>query len=499
MSNIVEDYIVFCSTRCFFRTPTMTQAMHQKKNLCRAKIVATLGPSSSTYHKIRDLAIGGVDVFRLNFSHGNYEEHQSRFEIVRGLEEELKRPLGIFMDLQGPKLRVGTFEKESVSLKKGDTFRLDLKEDLGNEKRVSLPHPEIFKALQKDTLLLMVDGKIKLKVISHGEDFADMEVLTSGILSDRQGVNVPGVKLPISAMTEKDRKDLEIGLKLGVDWVALSFIQTPDDVKEAAKLIQGRAGIIAKIEKPLAVEHVEEIIGISDAVMVARGDLGVEMNAEEVPSIQKQIINVAKQSGKPVIVATQMLESMISAPAPTRAEASDVATAIYDGADAVMLSAESASGEYPKEAVEIMKRIIARVEQDSFYRKFIEANRFLPHATEEDAITGAARQIADTLEVAAIVTCTETGATAQRAARERPCAPILGLTPNLATARKLTLVWGVYSFVTPSVNSIEEMESFGKTIAKERGFCHKGSRLVLTAGFPFRTPGATNMLHIIHA
>ncbi|HQS84752.1 MAG: pyruvate kinase [Alphaproteobacteria bacterium 16-39-46] len=473
--------------------------MDQKKFLCHAKIVATLGPSSSQYEEIRDLALKGVDVFRLNFSHGNYEDHQKRFDIIRLLEKELGRPFGIFMDLQGPKLRVGVFEKGSVSLKKGNSFRLDLEDSPGNEKRAFLPHPEIFKALRKDAILLMVDGKIRLKVLSHGSDFANVEILTSGLLSDRQGVNVPGVKLPISALTEKDLKDLEVGLKMGVDWVALSFIQTPEDVYEASQIIRGRAGIIAKIEKPLAVEHVKEIIDLSDAVMVARGDLGVEMNAEEVPSIQKRIISIAKQSGKPVIVATQMLESMIHCPTPTRAEASDVATAIYDGADAVMLSGESASGEYPREAVEIMQRIIYRVEQDSFYEKFIEANRFLPRATEEDAITGAARQIADTLEVAAIITCTETGATAQRAARERPRAPILGLTPNLNTARRLTLVWGVCSVVTPYVDDIAEMEHLGKTIAKEKGFCQKGGRLVLTAGLPFRTPGATNMLRIIHA
>ncbi|MBS0185575.1 MAG: pyruvate kinase [Proteobacteria bacterium] len=473
--------------------------MNQEKFLCHAKIIATLGPSSSQYEEIRQLALKGVDVFRLNFSHGNYEDHQKRFEIIRLLEKELNRPFGIFMDLQGPKLRVGLFEKESVLLKKGDVFRLDLETSLGNEKRVCLPHPEIFKVLQKDAILLMVDGKIRLRVLSHGSDFANVEILTSGLLSNRQGVNVPGVKLPISALTEKDHKDLQFGLKLGVDWVALSFIQTPEDVYDASKIIQGRAGIIAKIEKPLAVEHVGEIIEQSDAVMVARGDLGVEMNAEEVPSIQKHVINIAKQSGKPVIVATQMLESMIHSPTPTRAEASDVATAIYDGADAVMLSGESASGEYPSEAVEIMQRIIYRVEQDSFYEKFVEANRFLPRATEEDAITGAARQIADTLEVAAIVTCTETGATAQRAARERPRAPILGLTPNLNTARRLTLVWGVYSVVTPYVDDILEMENLGRTIAKEKGFCYKGGRLVLTAGLPFRTPGATNMLRIIHA
>ena len=472
--------------------------MNFKKSFCHAKIVATLGPSSSTYQQIKDLVENGVSVFRLNFSHGNLNDHLARFEIIRSLEKEFGRPIGIFMDLQGPKLRIGTFEKGQISLEKGAIFRLDLDPSPGDKKRVSLPHPEIFKALEKGTFLLMDDGKIRLKVVSHGLDFADTEVLTPGILSDRKGVNLPGIKLPISSLTEKDRKDLEFGLKLGIDWVALSFIQTPEDILDARKIINEQAGIIAKIEKPSAVTHLDGILNLADAIMVARGDLGVEMNAEDVPCIQKHILKACQQAGKPVIVATQMLESMINSPTPTRAEASDVATAIYDGADAVMLSAESASGQYPQEAVQMMRRIIYRVEQDPFYRTLMEASRFKPSATEEDAITVAARQVADTLDMAAIVTFTETGATARRASRERPFSSILGLTPNLKTARQLTLVWGVHPVVTESVDHFSEVEKASRTIAKEKGFCHKDDRLVITAGLPFRTPGATNILRIIH-
>jgi pyruvate kinase len=466
-----------------------------RRNRC-AKIVATLGPASSTRERIHALADAGADVFRLNFSHGSHDDHAERCAQVREVEAERGRPIGIILDLQGPKLRVGRFAEGRVGLTRGQPFRLDLDPALGGPERASLPHPEIFSVLRPGHELLLDDGKIRLLVERCGPDFAETQVLVGGGLSDRKGVNVPNVVLPISAMTGKDRADLDFGLGLEVDWVALSFVQRPDDVAEARRLIAGRAAVMAKIEKPSAVDRLEEIIEFCDGIMVARGDLGVEMPPEVVPGLQKRIIRAARNAGKPVIVATQMLESMIHSPSPTRAEASDVATAVYDGADAVMLSAESASGEYPVEAVTIMDRIISRVEQDELYRSYIEAHHARAEHTQADAITQAAGMVAHTLQSAAIVTYTTSGATALRAARERPDRPILGLITRKVTARKLALAWGVHAVYTEDAKDLDEMVTKARAIAKAEGFAQPGHSLVITAGLPFGTPGATNLLRI---
>ena len=346
-----------------------------------AKIVATLGPASADREKIEALFHAGADVFRLNFSHGTHDDHKQRLDTIRSIERDLGRPISVLLDLQGPKLRIGTFPGGPIQLEAGDSFRLDLDRDKpGDQTRAALPHPEIFAALTEGTDLLLDDGRVRLRVERCGPDFAETRVINGGPLSDRKGVNVPGVVLPLSALTEKDRKDLDFGLSLGVDWVALSFVQRPEDIREIKAIVQGRAGICAKLEKPAAITSLEEIVAETDAVMVARGDLGVEMPAEQVPAIQKRIVRACRQAGKPVIVATQMLESMVAAPVPTRAEASDVATAIYDGADAVMLSAESASGKYPVEAVRMMSSIIAQTEADPYYREAIEASHTPPRA-----------------------------------------------------------------------------------------------------------------------
>ncbi len=461
-----------------------------------AKIIATLGPSSSSTTLIEKLFLAGVDVFRLNFSHGSHEDHRERHRIIRDVEKKIGRPIGILMDLQGPKLRIGTFQQKSILLDEGQTFILDQNVAPGDQTRVFLPHPEIFKALQKNADILLDDGKIRLRVTQSTSHQIETSVITAGTLSDRKGFNIPTVALPISAMTLKDRKDLEFGLELGIDWVALSFVQCPDDVLEAKKLIGTQAGIISKLEKPLAIQHLEEIVQLSDAIMVARGDLGVEMPPEEVPSIQKQIIRCCRKEGKPVVVATQMLESMIHSPTPTRAEASDVATAIYDGTDAVMLSAESASGDYPLESVTIMDRIITHVEQDPFYRKMQEASLPEPESTTSDAITAAARQVAHTIQAAAIVTFTSTGATTLRAARERPEAPILAITPDLNIARKLSLVWGVHSVKSQEVESFSEAVANACHIAEQEDFAQINDQIVVTAGVPFRVSGSTNILRI---
>lgn len=461
-----------------------------------AKIIATLGPASSSPETIEALFLAGADVFRLNFSHGSHEDHRQRYETIRALEAKLYRPIGILMDLQGPKLRVGKFSSGAVQLANGQDFRLDLDAALGDEQRVQLPHPEIFQALKPNTELLLDDGKIRLRVVDCGPDFAKTEVVVGGALSNHKGVNVPGVVLPLSPLTPKDREDLAFGLELGVDWVALSFVQNPEDIRELKELVKGRAGVLAKLEKPAAIDRLEEIVRETDAVMVARGDLGVELPPENVPSVQKRIVRICRQEGKPVVVATQMLESMIQAPTPTRAEASDVATAIYEGADTVMLSAETAAGKYPREAVAIMNRIIQRVERDPQYREAMAASRPQPGATTGDAICYALRDVAGILSVAATVTYTSSGYTALRAARERPDAPILSLTPFMSTARRLCLAWGIHSVHTKEVEHVTDMVNDACRAALQDGFARRGQCLAITAGMPFGTSGTTNLMRI---
>ena len=461
-----------------------------------ARIVATLGPATSTPAQIEALFQAGVDVFRLNFSHGSHDDHRARVETIRALEKKTQHAIAILMDLQGPKLRLGAVTGGKATLEKGKRFRLDLDPSPGSSERAPLPHREIFEAVIDGADLLIDDGNIRLKVVEHGTDFAVTEVITGGVISDRKGVNVPGLVLPISPLTEKDRRDLTFGLDLGVDYVGLSFVQRPEDIAEARKLIAGRAAVLAKLEKPAAIEKLEEIVELCDALMVARGDLGVEMPPEDVPGLQKRILRVCRRFGKPVIVATQMLESMVRLPAPTRAEASDVATAVYDGADAVMLSAETASGQFPIEAVSMMDRIIKKVEHDPLYRHILDADHYDPEATAADAITAAARQVAHTIGAAAIVTFTTTGSTALRAARERPHVPILCLTPRLQTARRMALVWGTHPVVTPEVRNFQEVVDQATDTAKREEFAGDGDKIVLTAGAPLGTPGATNVLRI---
>ncbi len=461
-----------------------------------AKIVATLGPATSTKEQIAALVGAGADVLRFNFSHGTHQDHQERFEIVRALEKELRQPIAILMDLQGPKLRIGQFEKGRIGLTRGEGFRLDLDPAPGDGRRVRLPHRQIFAVLKPGANLLLDDGRINLEVVSAGADFAETRVVNGGGLSNHKGVNVPNVILPIAAMTDKDRADLQFGIELGADWVGLSFVQRPEDMAEARRLIAGRAALMAKIEKPSAIDHLDEIIELTDGIMVARGDLGVEMPPEAVPGLQKRIVRASRNAGKPVIVATQMLESMVASPAPTRAEASDVATAVYDGADAVMLSAESASGEYPIEAVTIMDRIIKSVERDSLYRSYIDAYHAVAEHTPADAITLAANLVASTMQASCIVTYSTSGATTLRASRERPVRPILALITRNVTARKLSLAWGVHPVFTKDAESLDEMVATARRVAKEEGLATPGSSIVITAGLPFGTPGATNLLRI---
>jgi pyruvate kinase len=462
------------------------------------KIVATLGPASSTPERLRALFEAGADVFRLNFSHGTPDDHRQRVDLLRALEKQYKHPIAILMDLQGPKLRLGAIANGPMELAKGQKIRLDMDPAPGTSKRVPLPHPEIFKAAKPDGILLIDDGKVRLRIRAHGEDTIDAVVEVPGPVSDRKGVNLPNLVVPLSPMTTKDRKDLDYGLSLGVDWVALSFVQHAHDIAELKKLVAGRAAVMAKLEKPMAIEHLDEIIEQSDGIMVARGDLGVEMPPEAVPPLQKRILEACRVLGRPAIVATQMLESMVHSPTPTRAEVSDVATAVYDGTDAVMLSAESASGDYPVEAVTIMNRILKSVEGDPLYRKLMDASRREPESTTADAISAAARQCAHTLSAAAIVTYTNTGSTTLRAARERPDVGILCLTPNMDTARRMTLTWGVHPVHAEDAHNFADMVQRAVRIARQQKVAETGQRLVITAGVPFGTPGATNILRIAY-
>jgi pyruvate kinase len=468
------------------------------RRLRRAKIVATLGPASSDAATIAKLFAAGADVFRINMSHTSQDRMRELIGTIRGIENETGRPIGILIDLQGPKLRLGAFAGGQATVAKGDTFVLDGDPAAGDGKRVYLPHPEIFAAVEPGHTLLIDDGKVRLTVVEAGPKRMVTRVEVGGRLSDRKGVSLPDTTVPLPALAEKDRSDLDAALNAGIDWVALSFIQRPEDIAEAKKVTRGRAAVMAKIEKPQAVKRLAEILEIADALMVARGDLGVEMPLEKVPAVQKQMTRMARQSGKPVVVATQMLESMINAPVPTRAEVSDVATAIFEGADAVMLSAESAAGKYPVEAVATMNRIAEEIEGDELYRSILDAQRAAPEPTGADAIADAARHIADTLDLAAVVCWTSSGSTALRVARERPRAPIVAVSPNVATGRKLAVVWGVHCVVTEDARDVDDMVDRACRIAFKEGFAKAGERIITVAGVPFGTPGATNMLRIAY-
>jgi pyruvate kinase len=462
----------------------------------KTKILATLGPASNTPEKMRELFDAGVDVFRINMSHTSHDMLKQMHGALRKLSEDVGRPVGILCDLQGPKIRLGKLAGGPRMLVEGERIKLVLGETSDKPEEVPIPHPEIFEAIKQKHALLIDDGKVRLRLLRKADTFAEAIVEVAGEIKDRKGVNMPDTLLPMSAMTPKDRADLDAALELGVDWIALSFVQRPEDVAELKKIVQGRAGVLAKIEKPKALASLHGIIELADALMVARGDLGVEMPLERVPGLQKQITRAARKAGKPVVVATQMLESMINAPMPTRAEVSDVATAVFDGADAVMLSAESASGSYPVEAVQTMDRIACSVEDDELYHSIIESQRGAPEKTTPDAIMAAVHEVTQTIEARAIVCWTKSGITALRAARERSQAPIIAPTPSLETARRLCLVWGTHSVITEDIRDFDDMVKRASQIARQEGFAQVGERIVITAGVPLGTTGATNMLRV---
>ena len=463
----------------------------------KVRVLATLGPASATPAMIRKLYLAGADAFRINMSHGGHDDKAELVKAIRAMEAKLDRPTTILFDLQGPKLRVGTFADGAVQLNTGDRFVLDRDPTPGDATRVQLPHKEIFEALQPGARLLLDDGKLVLRVTDIADERAETIVEVGGTLSNRKGLNVPDVVVPMAALTEKDRKDLAFALEQGADWIALSFVQRPEDVAEARRLIGGKAALLAKIEKPAALERLDEILEQADAVMVARGDLGVELPPELVPPAQKRIVETARRMGRPVVVATQMLESMIQSPSPTRAEVSDVATAIYDGADAVMLSAESAAGSWPEESVAMMHRIAISVEADPGYYARLHFTETPADPTTADALAEAAGTIARTVSAAAIICFTTSGSTARRIARERPNVPLLVLTPSLTTARRMGLLWGAHAVHTRDVADFEEMVGKAKRMALRHGIAKAGERIIITAGVPFGTPGSTNVLHVV--
>ena len=467
----------------------------------KVKILATIGPASRSPEMLRKLFKAGADAFRVNMSHGSHSDHAEAIKAIRDLEKEFARPIAVLADLQGPKLRVGEFADGEAVIRHSAHFTLDRDPTPGDETRVCLPHPELFGIMERGQRLLINDGKIKLVVKEADENRIFCSAEVGGVISNRKGVNVPDAEVPIPALTEKDRKDLAFAVQQGADWIALSFVQRPDDLAEARKLIASHGGqstaLCAKIEKPMAVNRLSEIIEMADGIMVARGDLGVELEPFEVPPLQKKIVNATRRAGKPVIVATQMLESMIESPMPTRAEVSDVANAVYDGADAVMLSAESAAGDWPEESVAMMHSIARQIEGDDDYKQRVRMLETEPDATTSDALAHSCMTIADTVPITAITVFTMSGSTARRVSRERPATPILVLTPSTRTARRVGLLWGAHAVVTKDIGSFEEMIAKGKRMALRHGFGTAGSKQIVLAGVPFGVPGSTNLLHVV--
>jgi len=463
----------------------------------KVKILATVGPASRSPEMLEKLFRAGADAFRVNMSHGEHAVHAETIAAIRALERKVNRPITILCDLQGPKLRVGKFKDGRAVIRHSGHFTLDRNPEPGDETRVQLPHPELFGILKPGQRLLIDDGKLRLRVIRADDNEILCSAEVGGVISDRKGVNVPDAVIPVPAMTDKDRRDLAFAVSHGADWIALSFVQRPEDVAEARRLMGGYGALMAKIEKPAAISRLDEILELADGLMVARGDLGVELNPEQVPPLQKRIVEKARREGKPVVVATQMLESMIEAPTPTRAEVSDVANAVYDGADAVMLSAETAAGAWPEEAVTIMDRIASEVENDPGYAARVHFIETRPDPTTADALAEACASIAKALPIAGIIVFTGSGSTARRVARERPGVPMLVLTPSTMTARKLGLLWGAHAVATKDIGSFEEMIAKGKRMALRHAFGTAGSRLITLAGVPFGTPGSTNLLHMV--
>ena len=472
-----------------------TVIMKNTQFLRSTKIVATLGPSSNTENKIKKLIFAGVNVFRLNFSHGSHEDHLSTINIIRRIETKLKLQLGILADLQGPKFRIGKVE-DNVKLKVNDLFILDKEKEIGSRKRAYLGHNEIYKSIKINSIILIDDGKIKLKVLSKKKDILKTKVLVGGNLSSNKGVNLPNLILDTKPITAKDRNDLTFILENEIDWIALSFVQKVDDVKYVQKIIKNKKPLISKIEKPSALNDLDQIIELSDGIMVARGDLGVELPPSNVPGIQKNIIMACRVLGKPVIVATQMLESMISTPVPTRAEASDVATAVFDGADAVMLSAETAVGQYPVDSVNTMSNILEATEKHIKLHPHDSPRALKKENSIYHAVSNAAVNLAETVNAKAIVAFTASGKTAFRISRERPDLLLIVMTPENIVRRKLSLLWGARSFLS-KVQGYEAAIKEARQTIKINKLAKVNENIIVVAGMPFGIEGTTNSIRVV--
>ena len=462
----------------------------------KTKILATLGPSSSTIKSIVELSKAGANAFRLNCSHLNEAGLKDYVRKIRRAEEIIKKPIGILVDLQGPKIRIGAVGNKDNLLREGDIFLLDLNKEVGNKKRVSLPHKKIFESIKRGHLVLLDDGKIHLKVISVKKDIIKCKILQGGYIKSNKGVNLPDTNIKTSALSGIDKKFVAIALKHGVDWIALSFVQKPNDIKDLRKICSNKVSIMAKIEKPSALDYIDSIADLADGIMIARGDLGVELPIESVPGWQKKIIRVARVKGKPVVVSTQMLESMTSSLTPTRAEVSDVANAVFEGADAIMLSAESASGDYPVETVKMMNKIALNIEKDSNYSDILSSQLEETPDTTPDAIATAAKTLADELSAPIIVCYTESGSTGIKVSRVRPSQTILTITPVIQTARKLSLAWGVLCFLQNDESDLEHMIQSTKRTVKKSGLALVGDKVVITAGLPLKVEGTTNLIRV---
>lgn len=470
----------------------------------KTKIVATIGPSSWDEDVIRRIIRAGMNVARINFSHGDHESHKRTIDTIRRVAQEENAVVAIMCDIQGPKIRIGQL-KEPIQLNKGDQVILTLEEADGTDNVIPLPHPEFIRDISPDMHLLLDDGNLELIVRETASRQLFANVIIGGTLSSRKGVMAPNAYLTLSAITEKDRSDIEFALSQEADYLAMSFVRSPDDIRELRWLMRhigGEAGVIAKIEKHEALDDIEAIIEVCDGIMVARGDLGLETPAEEVPFHQKRIIQLCNQASKPVITATQMLSSMVDSPRPTRAEASDVYNAIVDGTDAVMLSNETASGKFPVEAVETMATIAAIAEQNIWHNRPQNGGQFdidLRSGENEavsDAVSAATYHIAEAIKPRAVVTTTLTGYTARRVARERPRSPILCVTPNPVTYQRMALVWGVVPMLIPEFRSIEEMLRTISEVTVEKGILNQGDTVIIIAGVPFGVGGQTNMCKV---
>lgn len=465
----------------------------------RTKIVCTIGPASEDKNILREMVASGMDIARFNFSHGSHEEHGKRMDAVREAAEELGKPVAIMLDTKGPEIRTGLLEGQTIELVEGEEVLLTIKETKGRKGIIPISYKNLAQDVKQGSIVLIDDGALKLEVVSLEGDDVLCRVINGGTLKERKGVNLPGVSVKLPAVTEKDVADLQFGIEKGVDFIAASFMRKAEDVMKVRRVLEeggSKAHIIAKIEHPDAIDNIDSIIEVSDGIMVARGDLGVELNPEEVPLIQKMIIEKCNKVGKPVITATQMLESMIGHPRPTRAEASDVANAILDGTDAVMLSGETAAGKYPVEAVRFMCQIAVRTEEALRYKEVVGKKEILPPKTVADAISHASCQTANELNAAAILTPTESGSTARMVAKYRPYAPIVAATPNPDVVRKLALTWGVCPLLVERTYNTDAVVDAAVQGALKEGMINEGDLIVITAGLPIGVSGATNLLKV---